>query len=232
MILLTVRSYFHVEEQDMTSEYGDQKLGYLRKEGMSYCLSLHGYGPKRYKRIAGFFSETRGYFLDVGCNHGELKEFLKPGLRYFGVDFRGNVFKDFVLADLNRTSLPFKDKSFDAINCSAVMEHLFYPLDLLREIKRVLKDDGTALISLPNDRGLNSRYYYVFGKIDDFDDSVFGHHWRFSINTARSFVEKEFQIIEEWAEFGPIFLTYLFFLKFKSLSTEWFMLCKKRLGRK
>jgi SAM-dependent methyltransferase len=214
------------------SEYEEQILSYLRKEGMSWCLSLYDYGQKRQKKIADCFLGKEGYFLDVGCNRGELKDFLESDFQYFGTDFRENCFKYFILTDFNRTNLPFKDESFDAVNCSAVMEHLFYPLDLLSEIKRVLKDNGIAVISLPNDKGLNSRYYYLFGKIDDFDNSVFGHHWRFNIKTARSFVEKEFEIIREWPEFGPIYSRFFFFLKFKLLCTEWFMVCKKRFERK
>ena len=124
--------------------------------------------------------------------------------------------------------MPFEDSFFDAINCSAVLEHLNHPLEVLKELKRILKDDGWLLISLPNDKSLNALYTQLFVKINSYDDSIYGHHWRFSIETAREFFNKEFKIIKEAPEFGPVFRKYLPFLKFKRLGTEWFMLGVKK----
>lgn len=46
--------------------------------------------------------------------------------------------------------LPFKNSFFDIVICGEVLEHLEHPETCLREIKRILKDDGTVLISTPN----------------------------------------------------------------------------------
>ena len=200
-----------------------------KKEGMSRFLSMGNYEEKRYGFIASFFKDTKGKFLDVGCHKGDLRSYLNPNLEYFGVDGIDNKFKNYINVDLNDSKLPFEDKKFDAANCSAVLEHLFYPLDLLRELKRVLKDKGVILVSLPNDKSLNTLFSQLFIDVKPYDDNIYGHHWRFSIKTAREFFEKEFKIIKESPEFGPLFRKYLFFLtKFRSLATEWFMFGVKK----
>ena len=145
------------------------------------------------------------------------------------MDGIGNNFKNYIKVDLNAKKLPIADKEFEAINCSAVLEHLFYPLNLLKEMKRILKDEGIILVSLPNDKSLNALFSQLFVDIKSYDDNIYGHHWKFSIKTAREFFEKEFKIIKESPEFGPLFRKYLFFLtKFRSLATEWFMFGVKK----
>lgn len=50
-------------------------------------------------------------------------------------------------------SLPFSDDSVEAIYCGHVFEHLSYPTgieEVLREIKRVLKDDGNLCVVGPD----------------------------------------------------------------------------------
>lgn len=51
--------------------------------------------------------------------------------------------------------LPFPDSTFDAVLLCEVLEHVTYsPLPMLREIRRVLRPDGTLLLSTPNPAGL------------------------------------------------------------------------------
>lgn len=190
------------------------------RETMSQFLRMGGYERHRYSTVAGFFAGMRGRFLDVGCCEGGLRKYLEPGLEYHGADGVDNDFPNFTKIDFNRAVLPYPDGTFDAVSCCATLEHLFHPLEILREMKRVLKDDGKVLISLPNDGGLNSMLS-VFYRIKPYDELVYGHHWRFSIGTAREFFRKEFEIEAEKAEFGPLYRKYLPFLKLNGLSTEW-----------
>jgi ubiquinone/menaquinone biosynthesis C-methylase UbiE len=44
--------------------------------------------------------------------------------------------------------LPFKDKSFDVVNASQVMEHIISPPNLIREMKRVSRE--IVIIEVPN----------------------------------------------------------------------------------
>ena len=207
----------------MNATFGGGSLMEVR-ENMSGILAMYNYEATRYKFIGNFFKDIRGKILDVGCCRGGLRKYLHSNLIYYGIDGLKEKFENYVFTNLHSKGLPFKDKMFDAVNCSAVLEHLFYPLDMLKEIKRVLKDDGVVLISLPNDKGLNRILLDLFLDIRSYEDSIYGHHWRFSIQTAREFFQKEFKIIKEVPEFGPIFRRYLFFLKFRKFCTEWFML--------
>ena len=46
--------------------------------------------------------------------------------------------------------IPFDDKTADYIICLEVMEHLENATFFIKELKRVLKDDGKLIISVPN----------------------------------------------------------------------------------
>jgi len=46
--------------------------------------------------------------------------------------------------------LPFPDRTFDAVLFLDVIEHLVPRVDVLRQIHRVLRDDGRLLVSAPN----------------------------------------------------------------------------------
>jgi len=55
---------------------------------------------------------------------------------------------------LTRTGLAFQDGSFDQAIISHVIEHFEDPTQLIDEIKRVLKDDGTIIVSVPREHFL------------------------------------------------------------------------------
>jgi SAM-dependent methyltransferase len=55
---------------------------------------------------------------------------------------------DFVVC--NAESLPFKEECFDLVLSSEVIEHLNDPIAGVREIARVVKDTGKAILTIPN----------------------------------------------------------------------------------
>jgi SAM-dependent methyltransferase len=67
-----------------------------------------------------------------------------------------------IVHDLNEP-IPFPNDSFDAVICFEVLEHLFQPEAALREIHRVLKPGGLALISVPNVVYLPNRLLFLLG---------------------------------------------------------------------
>lgn len=70
-----------------------------------------------------------------------------------------------VLANLNASpALPFPDRSFDLIVCKDILEHLLEPLPVLKEAKRVLRDGGAIVISVPNHFYWPMRLRSLFGK--------------------------------------------------------------------
>jgi hypothetical protein len=72
-----------------------------------------------------------------------------------------------VKTDINgpEVSLPFESGSVDLLICTEVLEHLTMGTPLVREIARILSENGTAVISVPNIASLKSRAKLAMGKI-------------------------------------------------------------------
>jgi len=69
-----------------------------------------------------------------------------------------------IAANLNaQFDLPFVHHSFDIIVCKDILEHLLEPLAILHEVRRVLRDDGYVIISVPNHFYLTMRIRMLFG---------------------------------------------------------------------
>ena len=116
--------------------------------------------------------------LDVGCSKGIdlfmlsslLKEFTDR-VRFVGVDnvieriefanylkeLRGAVNCSFMVGFAEK--LDFRSESFDVVLCSEVLEHLPEPERCLKEIYRVLKFRGVAIITTPNSDNIIKRMY-------------------------------------------------------------------------
>jgi 2-polyprenyl-3-methyl-5-hydroxy-6-metoxy-1,4-benzoquinol methylase len=54
--------------------------------------------------------------------------------------------------NINNEKTPFNDNCFDAIVCLDVIEHVFDPRTLIKEISRVIKNNCILIISVPNIR--------------------------------------------------------------------------------
>ncbi|MAH39166.1 MAG: hypothetical protein CL873_01325 [Dehalococcoidales bacterium] len=83
--------------------------------------------------------------LDAGA--GELShQSLFRSQRYLSLEIDRD-FQPLLQGDL--CALPIRDQTLEAILCSQVLEHLPQPGQALKEMWRVLKLDGTVLISVP-----------------------------------------------------------------------------------
>lgn len=101
--------------------------------------------------------------IEVGCGAGHILERIKKG-KLYGIDISDIQIKRAKerLGDrvnLQKTPgerIPFEDKYFDKILCSEVIEHVLDPVTLLKEMRRVLKDDGVLSLSIPNENLINT----------------------------------------------------------------------------
>lgn len=98
------------------------------------------------------------YLLDIGAGIGcLLEEVIKNGCITFGLDISQEALtkakKKLPLAKLcvaNGEKIPFKDASFDNIVSLGSIEHFLNPGNGIKEITRLLKDNGRAILLLPN----------------------------------------------------------------------------------
>ena len=108
--------------------------------------------------------------LDIGSGHGELIEILrtKSDLISFACDYTEKLMKldaiNVDVVDLNVENLPYKASSFELVTCTEVLEHLEHYRETIREVHRVLKDDGVFILTTPNILNLKSRVrFLIFG---------------------------------------------------------------------
>lgn len=92
--------------------------------------------------------ELKVRILDIGCGYKPYMTLFEKesfDFEYIGVDFNENSEADFIL-DMNKDKLPFSDSSFDIVILSEVLEHLYNPLNAIKEAVRVLRTTGYIYI--------------------------------------------------------------------------------------
>ncbi|MDT7602086.1 MAG: hypothetical protein QOF61_83 [Acidobacteriota bacterium] len=122
--------------------------------------------------------------LDVGCGTGANLEMLARFGDAEGVDVSEDALafcRERGLTNVQRgaaESLPYADESFDLVTALDVVEHLDDDLLGLREMRRVLRPEGRALLFVP-------AFMWLWGVQDD----VSHHRRRYTLAEARARVE-------------------------------------------
>lgn len=102
-------------------------------------------------------------FLDIGCGDGYMATLIQDRCsRIFGIDIsptalkqaEGRGYSHLQRLDLNEERLPYGDGYFDVVVCLDILEHIFDPENLLKEIHRVIRRGGILIVSVPNLRYL------------------------------------------------------------------------------
>ena len=139
--------------------------------------------------------------LDVGCGSGEIARVInEKGYLVSGVDFSpiaielaGKQGINCRLVDLD-TGIPFDDDTFDTVWAGDVIEHVFDPIFVLNEIKRVLVPGGQLLCTVPYDLNIATRLRIFFGH--SYQENVYReygqykHHTFFSIPLMKYMLDK------------------------------------------
>ncbi|MBU0481701.1 MAG: methyltransferase domain-containing protein [Proteobacteria bacterium] len=115
--------------------------------------------------------------LDIGCGAGILmKDMLQRGHKVVGSDISEEMLEEarkntaafpparkmIVPGDLENIS--FADRTFDFVTCVGVLEYQKSDQTSVREISRVLKDGGFAIVTLPNllrFKNILDPYYHI-----------------------------------------------------------------------
>jgi SAM-dependent methyltransferase len=109
-----------------------------------------------------------GRVLDVGCGFGGQMALLRErGWEAWGLDasfelarycrdrFAGE--RPAVAVCAIAEELPFRDGAFDTVVCQGSLDHFARPRAFLREVARVLRPDGRAVIAIANYDSLSCR---------------------------------------------------------------------------
>ncbi|MFQ3573372.1 MAG: class I SAM-dependent methyltransferase [Thermodesulfovibrionales bacterium] len=92
------------------------------------------------------------------------------GLGINDAEMKANpILHDFYVQNLNRDpSIPFPDNTFDAVTCDLSIEYLVKPLDVMHEIRRVLKKGGITTFSF-SDRYFPEKVINLWESLHDFE---------------------------------------------------------------
>lgn len=157
--VVTVRP--QLSNKEIEKYYPENYISYpcpIEKESSRFTRLDRQFGvTKRRKSIEKFTGKKGGRILDVGCATGVfLKEMQYHGWDAYGVE--PSVYAAGVAVDqlglnifngyLDETK--FEEHFFDVITLWDVFEHLPDPVETLKLIKRILKPDGTLVITMPN----------------------------------------------------------------------------------
>ncbi len=140
-------------------------------------------------------NESRGRILDVPAGEGALALRLKNlGFDVECCDLYTEIFK-LLNTEIKRGNLdeqlPFDDNSFDYIVCVEGLEHIENPANAMREFARMLKNNGTLIVSVPNIMNIEERLKWLF--------NGYTSHFKPLSTEALATISKDFGGMEEIA---------------------------------
>jgi SAM-dependent methyltransferase len=103
-----------------------------------------------FKAMKALAPGIHGRVLDVGCGNRPYQSLIDAS-EYIGLELDTPENRASKAADAfyDGRTFPFPDRSFDAVICNQVLEHVFEPDAFVGEIARVLKDGGKLLLTVP-----------------------------------------------------------------------------------
>jgi len=149
-----------VDHFDTLSATGKWSGLYSHLDGTNYHFHI------RRQRVLELIPNELGDILDVGCGPGVMAEaVLERGGTFIGVDLSPEMVNEatalygdrpkckFQVGDVEKIEVP--SSSFDLVIAMAVLEYLSSPDRMFKEIERVLRPGGLALITVPKRRHID-----------------------------------------------------------------------------
>lgn len=151
---------------------------------------VKSYSLKKKVGIINSYHPEKGALLDIGAGTGDFLAIAKDsGWNITGIEPNENAKK---LA-LSKGVLFEKDiesidnQLFDVITMWHVLEHVPDVTHQIKELKRLLKPNGTIIIAVPNYKSFDAEYYGKFWAAYD----VPRHLWHFSKTSIEKLVSRE-----------------------------------------
>ncbi len=186
------------------------------------------FGKYENKSIVKFAAaDENSNVLDYGCNTGRHASYVKLAYGYnvMGADINKTAIeaceRKGIKAELINEKFFEKYSSFfDVIINSHVLEHVDDPKDVLVNIRKMLKDKGTFVLAIPQERIrgditiMQILYFFLRLKFENPHKHKFSKNQLFLLLDEAGFTPQEFV----FCNFLPPFLTqHLIYLKSRSL---------------
>lgn len=151
---------------------------------------VKGIALKNKLNLINSCSFTKGYLLDIGAGTGDfLLTAKQKGWKTIGVEPNKKA-KEIAIGkgiQFSDSTQELESNSFDVITMWHVLEHV-PNLDIqIKELKRLVKPNGTIIIAVPNFKSYDAKYYGKFWAAYD----VPIHFWHFSKTAIQLLFEKE-----------------------------------------
>lgn len=119
-----------------------------------------------FKRLIGMGKKV----LDLGCRDGAITKYLIEGNDVTGADIDSSALENAqkILGiktlhfDAQSDNWPIKQRSFDIVVAGELLEHVYFPGEIIQKINKVLKPGGFFIGSVPNAFALKNRIKYLF----------------------------------------------------------------------
>ena len=143
-------------EKSTPMVFEKEKWPYEKKRKFRYSLQNYMHSVFNFDKFKG------KKVLDVGCGSGiDSLEFARNGARVAAIDFTNNAVKstkdlfkeaglDGRIMKASALDLPFENNVFDCVYSFGVLHHIPKVEKALKEIHRVLKQDGLVMAMLYN----------------------------------------------------------------------------------
>ncbi|MBX4189742.1 methionine biosynthesis protein MetW [Candidatus Parcubacteria bacterium] len=149
--------------------------------------------PVGFRHRAALDLIPEGTVLDLGCGDGVLLQLLQK--KGTGLDISDEAIRkandkgiEAIVCDFSSQPLPFADSSFDSVAILDVLEHLYYPDQVLHEAARVAKK--SVVLGVPNFNSLPARLQVLRGKIPENNTPHKGHIYWFNWRVLKKMLHK------------------------------------------
>ncbi|CAM3958675.1 class I SAM-dependent methyltransferase [Flavobacterium weaverense] len=212
---LTVKDYsvsqetfelYHDEEMDMLITYPQPSLENLGKyyESVDYishtdskrtlfekCYHfIKTIALKNKLNLVNSLQPSKGSILDIGAGTGDFLSVVKEnGWSTVGVEpsEKAKAIAKFKGVSFVEETSELENNSFDVITMWHVLEHVPNLDSQIKELKRLLKPNGSLIIAVPNFKSFDAKQYGKFWAAYD----VPIHFWHFSKTAIKKLFAKE-----------------------------------------
>jgi len=142
--------------------------------------------------------------MDIGCRDGVLTKSFVEGNEVLGLDIDNQALSEIKSSlgievmniDLNGEWQELGDRKFDVVVAGEVLEHLYYPEEVITKVKSHLKEGGLFLGSVPNAFSLKNRLRYLLGnkRYTPLSDPTHINH--FSYQELKRILKRHFKYVE------------------------------------